>query len=186
VYGTFARCSGSQTPQADGCVAVALLAADGATLAPPGTEPAFARFEGIAGHFSTYAVALVSGGSNPSGPTAAQIRALLRKQIVPRGRKGRIGPLMKNHGYRLPMRALTAGTVKVGWYCLRKGHKPVLIASGRHTFGAAGSSSFKMKLTRAGRRKLRHARHVGLVARGTFVLPHAPAVTAKRGFTVRR
>ena len=65
VYGAFARCTGTQTPEADGCVAVTLLAAGG-NAAAPGSDPAFARFEGIAGHFSTYAVALVSG-SGPGG-----------------------------------------------------------------------------------------------------------------------
>ena len=132
-YGAFARCTAAQTPAANGCVAVTLLAADG-SVAPAGTEPALARFDGIAGHFSTYAVALVrtpacadgppsgsrksSRASTASRPTAARIRALLRTQITPRGKAARIGALL-TCGYRLPFRALTAGTAKVGWYRLR-------------------------------------------------------------------
>jgi hypothetical protein len=180
VYGAFARCAGAQTPAADGCVAVTLLAADG-SVAPAGTEPALARFDGIAGHFSTYAVALVKRHR----PTAAQIRKLLRKQITPHGKTARIGRLLK-HRYRLSFRALVAGTGKVEWYRVRKGRKPVLIASGRHKFGAAGSTTIPMKLTAAGRKQLRHVKRLRLTAKGTFTPAPDPPVTATRRFTLRR
>ena len=55
----FARCSPGQTPAFNGCVDVFLLGPDGQP-APNGTEPAFVRFDGVAGHFSSYAVALVT------------------------------------------------------------------------------------------------------------------------------
>ena len=126
VYGAFARCTAAQTPEADACVGVTLLAADG-SVSPPGSEPAFARFDGIAGHFSTYAIALLSAPPGGSRPTAAQIRALLRKQIVPHGKGAKIGALLK-HGYRLPFRSLVAGTAKVEWYVLRKRARPLLVA----------------------------------------------------------
>jgi hypothetical protein len=185
VYAAFDRCTGTQTPAADGCVAVALLKADG-SVAPPGTEPAFARFDGVAGHFSTWAVALVRRrGGGSTGPTAAQIRALLRSEITPDGREGRIRALLK-HGYRLHFRALTAGAAKVRWYRLRKGRKPVLIASGGHRFTAAGSATIHMRLTRAGRKQLRHAKRLRLTARGRFALTPTSRVTAARRFTVRR
>lgn len=57
-FHAFAPCAGSQTPTPDGCVAVTLLDATGGPAAPNG-QPAFARFAGAAGHFSTYAVARV-------------------------------------------------------------------------------------------------------------------------------
>jgi hypothetical protein len=205
-YGAFARCTGSQTPEADGCVAVTLLAADG-SVAPAGSEPALARFEGIAGHFSKYAVALLSGrqgtpspggggappagspslpgGSIASGPTAAQIRALLRKQIIPRGKAGRIRALLKR-GYRLRLRALVAGTAKVGWYRLRKRGKPVLIASGRRRFATDGTAIIAMKLTAVGRRQLKRTKRLRLRAKGTFTPAPAAPVTATRRFTLRR
>jgi hypothetical protein len=187
VYGAFARCSGTQTPQANRCVAVTLLAADG-SVAPAGTEPALARFDGVAGHFSTYAVALVSGtppGGGSSRPTAAQIRALLRTQITPRGRASRIGALLKR-GYRLRFRALTAGTAKVAWLLVPKRGKRVLIASGRHRFGVAGTATIKVTLTAAGRRALRRAKRLRLTAKGTFTPAGAAPVTATRQFTLRR
>jgi hypothetical protein len=191
-YSAFARCTGAQTPETDGCVTVTMLAADG-SVAPAGAEPALARFDGVAGHFSTWAVArLLAHAAPPSGatpppaatpplgsvaarPTRAQIRALLRRQIAPRGRAARIGALLR-HGYRLRFRALTAGTAKVGWYRHR-----VLIARGRHTFAGAGRATIAVKLTHAGRRQLRHARRLRLTARGAFA-----SVSAARGFTLQR
>jgi hypothetical protein len=187
-YQTFPRCTGSQTPAADGCVAV--------TLSGPG--PDLARFEGIAGHFSTWAVALVkkpqgtpppSGGGTPPGggpgrPTAAQIRASLRKQIVPRGKAKRIRKQL-THGYKLRFRALVAGTAKVGWYLRTRG-KLVLIAGGRHRFAAAGRATIVMKLSKAGRRALRGGKRLRLRAKGSFTPTPDPAVTAARRFTLRR
>jgi hypothetical protein len=58
VFHAFAQCSDAQTPAADGCVAVRLLKADG-TPASSDDTPAFARFNGVAGHFSSYVVARV-------------------------------------------------------------------------------------------------------------------------------
>ena len=202
VYGAFPRCAGTQTPEADGCVEVTPLAADGG-VAPAGTEPALVRFDGIAGHFSTYAVALLGSrtGSSPGpggpaggspGPgsirarlSAAKIRALLRTQITPRGRAARIGALLE-HGYRLPFRSLTGGTAKVEWYRVRKGHRPVLIAGGRRSFDAAGRATIRLKLTAAGRRQLRHAPRLTLTAKGTFTQALEASVTATRRFTLKR
>jgi hypothetical protein len=163
-YTALPRCAGSQTPEANGCVAVTLT-------------PQFARFDGIAGHFSTWAVALVK---RASGPTAAQIRALLRSQITPHGKPARIGRLLK-HRYRLRLRALLAGTAKVQWF-----RRHVLIASGRHRFDAAGTTTIRMKLTKAGRTRLRHAKRLKLTAKGTFSYAPGPPVTATRRFTLKR
>jgi hypothetical protein len=176
-YQAYARCTGTQTPAADGCVAVT-------------ADAAYARFDGIAGHFSTYAVALVRrrGGTTPPGTTitAAQIRALLRTEITPHGKRGRIPRLLDGGGYRLAFRALTAGTAKVRWYRIRKGRKPILIASGKQRFAAAGVATLTVKLTRAGRRRLRHAKRLRLTAKGTFTRPAGGAVSAARRFTLRR
>jgi hypothetical protein len=186
VYQAFPRCAGTQTPAADDCVAMTLLKADG-SVAPPGTAPAFARFDGIAGHFSTWAVALVKQPDGSTGTTIsrAQIRALLRSEMTPHGKAARIRALLK-HGYRLRFDALTAGTAKIRWYRLRKGHKPVLVAAGGRAFAAADRAAIKIKLTRAGRKQLRHAKRLKLTAKGTFTPAGAAPVKATRRFTVRR
>jgi Tol biopolymer transport system component len=58
-YQAFARCSAGETPAADGCVGVTLLDEFGR----PATDAASAasvQFDGVAGHFSRYSVALVT------------------------------------------------------------------------------------------------------------------------------
>jgi hypothetical protein len=185
-YLAIPRCAGSQTPEANDCVTVT-------------TTPDTARFDGIAGHFSDWAVALVAkpgGGTRPptggqdhpaipARPSRAQIRASLRGQIVPHGKAARIGALLK-HGYKLRFRSLVAGTVRIGWYRVRKGHKPVLVASGKRTFTAAGRATIRMKLTAAGRTALRHAKRLRLTARGAFTPTPDAAVKAARRFKLRR
>jgi hypothetical protein len=56
-YRAFPVCTESQTPAADGCVAIAFLDAQGN---PTTGFPAFVRFDGVVGHFSSYAVATVT------------------------------------------------------------------------------------------------------------------------------
>jgi hypothetical protein len=56
-YTAFPVCTAAQTPDADGCVAIAYLAADGTSTTD---DPAFVRFDGVVGHFSSYAVATVT------------------------------------------------------------------------------------------------------------------------------
>jgi hypothetical protein len=74
----------------------------------------------------------------------------------------------------------------VQWYRVRKHGKRIVIATGRHTFGAAGSATFHMQLTAAGRKQLRHAKRLKLTAKGTFTPAPDPPVTATRRFTLRR
>jgi hypothetical protein len=68
-------------------------------------------------------------------------------------------------------------------YRERNGAKPVLIASGRHRFGAA---TIGVKPTAAGRQHLRRAKRVRLTAKGSFS-PREPQRSRRRGgFTIRR
>jgi hypothetical protein len=135
-------------------------------------------------------VALVrkQGGTHPPGATvtAAQIRALLRTEITPVGKAARIRRLLTRRGYRLQFRALTAGTARVRWYRVHKGRKPILVATGAHVFAAAGNATFKVRLTAAGRRQLRHAKRLRLTASATFTPATGGPVRASRRFTVRR
>jgi hypothetical protein len=94
----FAQCRGSQVPTADGCVAVTLLNASGSPVGPV-DAPAFARFDGVVGHFSTYVVARVLTHDAPptitapssvtvdaTGPSGALVRypASVRTTVTPR------------------------------------------------------------------------------------------------------
>jgi hypothetical protein len=57
MYAAFPVCAGSQTPAANQCVAIEYLTADGT---PTTGNPAFVRFSGVVGHFSTYAIATIT------------------------------------------------------------------------------------------------------------------------------
>jgi hypothetical protein len=62
-YQAFPICGPSQTPTAGGCVLVELLDANGQ---PTTGNPAIVRFSNVVGHFSTWAVAIVTPLSNPT------------------------------------------------------------------------------------------------------------------------
>ncbi|MBI5385686.1 MAG: hypothetical protein HZA90_13490 [Verrucomicrobia bacterium] len=68
LYQTFPVCANGQTPAANGgCVEVLKLDANRAPL-PPGSlaTPAFVQFNGVAGHFSTYAVVIATPLTPPT------------------------------------------------------------------------------------------------------------------------
>jgi hypothetical protein len=67
-YQAFARCGSGQNSATDGCVDVSLLDFGGAVITDP-AHAASVRFDGVAGHFSSYAVAIVT----PAGSTPPQI-----------------------------------------------------------------------------------------------------------------
>ena len=56
-YAAFPLCVGAQTPALDACAAVSLLDASGQ---PTGGSPAFVRFDGVVGHFSSYGVGIIT------------------------------------------------------------------------------------------------------------------------------
>ncbi len=144
-----------------------------------------------------------TGGSGGGGGTgapgapvsSAAILAVLRSGITPAGRAGRIAAILKAGGYALMFDAPESGTALVSWYLLpagahlasaRHARTPVLIASGRRSFSAAGAQRVLLKLTAAGKALLRHARRVKLTAKGTFTPTGGVAVTTMKAFTVGR
>jgi len=79
-------CAQGQTPAANGCVDVTLLGTDGQPV-QNGAAPAFVRFDGIAGHFSTYAVALVTRVAD-SAPPSVTINLTAPNGGTPDGHSG--------------------------------------------------------------------------------------------------
>jgi hypothetical protein len=71
-YQAFAVCSGTQTPAADDCVAISFLAVGGTSTTG---NPAFVRFDGVVGHFSTYAVATVAAEQRDTTPPVVTVPA---------------------------------------------------------------------------------------------------------------
>jgi hypothetical protein len=65
--------------------------------------------------------------------------------------------------------------------------KPVLVASGRRTFAAAGTATIEVKLTGAGRRALKHTKQLKLTALGAFTPGQkVPPITATGTFVLKR
>ena len=144
----------------------------------------------------------VSPGPSPplaavTTPTAsvsvARLVASLKRELAPSGKAARIAVLLKHGGYKLVFKPLEAGTVVIDWYELpagaRSGTKtkprPVLIATGRGRFSAAGTATIEIGLTPKGKRLLEHAKRLKLAAAGKFTPDHKTSVTATTSFVLK-
>jgi hypothetical protein len=138
------------------------------------------------------------GGSPPPPPsgaptvTRAQIKADLRRALVPRGRAARILALLKHRRYTFMFRAPTAGKVVIEWLALPRGAraakatKPVIVASGSARFAKPGRVRITIRLTPAGRRMLKHAHSLRLTAKGIYTPKGGSSLTATRTLRLRR
>jgi hypothetical protein len=128
------------------------------------------------------------GSAAAASVSTAQIAAALGQQLTPSGRLATIAGLLKGDDFAIRLKALEAGTALINWVETPGGArsatnarvKSILVASGRHTFPAAGTATVKLKLTAAGRGLLKHASRLILTARGTFTpIDKAPVSTTK-------
>ena len=136
-------------------------------------------------------------GSSPDNTTATissvQLKASLASQLTPTGKAASIAVLLKSGGYIMPFKALEAGTVTIAWYQVPVGAKlskatkakPLLVASGKLAFPAAGTGMLKIKLTAQGKRLLRHARRVQLTAKGTVTANDGGTESVTKGIIVK-
>jgi hypothetical protein len=62
--------------------------------------------------------------------------------------------------------------------------KPVMIASARHRFAAAGTGTLRLKLTAAGRRAIRHAKSLKLAIVTRFAPRSGKAISVTKRVTV--
>ncbi len=131
-------------------------------------------------------------GSSSTNITSGQIAALLVHELAPEGRAAKIAALRKSDGFTFTFKALEAGTAVVDWYQDPSGAattsskpKPLLVASGRASFSAAGTGKLKVNLTAAGKRLLKKAGSLKLTAKGMFTPSGAAAVTATKTFVLK-
>ena len=124
-------------------------------------------------------------------PSRAQIKSLLLAEIVPSGKDAAITAVLRNRGYWCSCSALSAGPVVISWYWVQSGAqlvkakpKPVLVATGRRAFKAAGKALLKIKLTTQGKHLLKHAKKLKLTAKATFTPGGQPALGALTTFTL--
>lgn len=145
-------------------------------------------------------------GSNPTAAgstiaasiTAAQIAALLKKQLTPSGKAAKIGSLLKHGGFTMPFKALEAGAIGVQWYAVPSGAKlarktkakPILVAFGSLSFHGPEAGKVRLRLTTPGRRLLKHAKRVTIDAHASFKPGTLPlgtnAVAARDAFVLGR
>ncbi|HTZ64789.1 MAG TPA: S53 family peptidase [Solirubrobacteraceae bacterium] len=128
----------------------------------------------------------------------AQMLKLLGGQLAPSGKNARIARVLKLNGFTLTFKADEAGSLTIDWYQVPRGAKlaahskhkpkpkPVLIASGHVTFSAAGTKKVKLKLTKAGKKLLKHAANLPLTAQGTFVASNGAHLQAKKSFVLHK
>lgn len=132
-----------------------------------------------------------SAGGTTATVSAAQLSALLRKELTPSGKATKIGNLLKHGGLSLSFTAPEAGVLSVQWYEVPKGAKlsrakPVLIASGQTRFGGPGKGAVLVRLTRTGKGVLRKAKRLRLVMSEGFASSAAtPAKVAASLLLVR-
>jgi hypothetical protein len=189
------------TPEANCVIQPTLIAAGGsnpdwgAANIPSSPAPQPQPGSGSAG---TGGSGTTGGSSSPGGggnvATSVQIASLLTGEITPAGKTAKIAALLKSDVFSISFRALEAGTAVIGWYEVPSGAhlanrakpKPVLVASGRQSFSAAGTATIKIKLTAAGRRLLKHARQLRLTAKGTFTPVGKAPIGTTKSFVLKR
>ena len=128
-------------------------------------------------------------GDRPRGPSRAVIARSLRRLLIPAGRAGRIGALLRTGRYRFAFTAPAAGRMTIAWYSQpqrRARRSRTLLAAGAHRFRATGQPEYiGVKLTAAGKDALRHGTR-RLTARVQFVPASGTPVTVTAGVRLRR
>ncbi len=134
----------------------------------------------------------------PPAPAAvglgeSEVRAFFAEELGPHGSAARIGTILRKGLYAQTMKAPEAGTATVGWYyqppAAKHGKKkpaPVLVATGRVTFSAAGSKTLTLRLTKAGRTLLKRSRQLKITVRCSFQSVGGTAVTSSGTFRLHR
>lgn len=167
----------------------------------PATAPAPPQLPGAAG-VAPLVPAPVLTGSSPVAPAPGAapsatplspglVSRALASALVPRGKAARIGRLLRS-GYATRFAAPAPGKVRIDWYYLPRGAKlarakAVLLAKGTATVKAPGATRVRVKLTRAGKKRLRASKRLKITGRATFRPQGADdPVSLRRQFTAKR
>lgn len=152
------------------------------------SQPAFAdRYLFVAGDGGGN---LMAYAERPA--SRAQIKADLVKQLAPVGKAARIAALLKKGGYTFRFRTLTGGRLEIDWHSVARAQrgtakiKPVRLAIGKARFSKAGPVKITIKLTGTGKRMLKRASRMTLIANGIYRPTGKADVRATKRFTLRR
>jgi hypothetical protein len=178
-------------PNVSSASATALLARANPLSPPPG-EPAFPSLSPTTNYGTTDLGTSQGRGHASSTISLARLRASLLAQLVPSGKASSITGLLKHGGLTMSFEALEPGSLVIDWYQVPAGaklakakRKPVLVASGRATFSAAGTETVKLKLTTAGKNLLKHASRLKLTAKATFTPSGKTAISTTKTFSLK-
>jgi hypothetical protein len=144
-YQAFARCGSGQSPATDGCVDVSLLDAGGKAVTDP-ANAASVQFDGVAGHFSSYAVAIV----RPAGSIPPPINGS-GSGSGGGGTSGGSGPVPDTTPPVLSNLTATPSVVRVA-----SAHHKARSATLRFTLSEPSVVTFTAKLVLPGRRSGKH------------------------------
>lgn len=132
------------------------------------------------------------GGGGQASPSTfgTEVRDALAALRSPSGKAAKIPALLKS-GYRFTFKAPSAGKLQMTWYFLPKGArlakaKPVALARVTRTVTRPGSTRVTIKLSAAGKKKLKRSRSVKITAKATFTPSGQRPVSATRAFVARR
>jgi hypothetical protein len=133
------------------------------------------------------------GGLSTASTSSTRLATLFARALAPSGSAARIGALLKRGAFVAPLRSFAPGRAVIYWYlpAQRLPHSstviaPLLIAGGKVAFRKAGTAAIVVRLTRAGKRLLRHSNRVSLSAKAMFAPNGAAAIRAQRGFVLKR
>jgi hypothetical protein len=139
------------------------------------------------------------GGSSGVSPviarvaSAAQLKALLTRLLVPKGTAAKLAALHARGSYTATFASLAAGRISIAWYLVPKGAhlaktkaKSVLVAAGKLTTRDGGTAKLTIKLTAAGRALLAKRKPLKLTAKGAFAPKGRPTLNVTREFTLTR
>jgi hypothetical protein len=141
---------------------------------------------------STRAYSAQVGPVTAAAPSTPQITIALSNGLKVTGSAATITQMLKNGGYTGSFTAPSAGTLMISWYFsgvsadIASGHKRVVLASARVVFHAAGRAKLKIALTARGKQLLRTAKHITVLATGTFVASGRGPVSSSRRLHLER
>lgn len=138
--------------------------------------------------------ATVTAPSAPTevvGPPPTAVQSALMAALAPVGRTRDVALALQTLGYPLTLNAPAAGRLTVTWY---RGSHPAApasgvgltrVASGAATVRTPGPATVSLRLTKAGRTLLRHARTLTVTAVATLAAAQSATVTAVQVFQLR-
>jgi len=124
----------------------------------------------------------------PVGPSTAQVKARVAKQLTPAGAAARIGAVLAHGGYTFSFKPPLGGTLIVTWYTASSANivEPKLLARGHADFLDGHTGRIKIVLTSTGRNLLARTTSLKVTAKATFTPTERAAVMASRTFTLSR